>query len=173
MASTSTAGARAADDVGSLVTADVRERLERQLDELRALKSEIGDRMRAAARDADGQLAIREEEAVLDTRVTALERLLERARVVDAADVDEGLVVLGVTVELRDEDSGHVGAYLLAGMHEASGAGAMSVGSPVGRAVLGRRPGETVEVELPGGRSRRLTVLSSRIAPLDGDRRPR
>ncbi len=167
------AAARAAEDEGLLVTAEGRERFERQLAELRALKGEIRERIRAAADDLDVQLAIRDEEAVLEARLGALERLLERARVVDLAEIDAGVVVLGATVELRDDESGRVDSYLLTGMHEATRTGAMSVGSPVGRAVLGRRPGEAVEVELPGGRSRRLTVVTSRIAPLDGDRRPR
>lgn len=170
MAPPTSAGARAPEDAGYLVTAEGRERFERQLAELRALKDEIRGRIRAAADDLDEQLAIRDEEAVLDTRLAALGRLLERARVVDPAEIDDGVVVLGATVELRDDESGRVDSYLLTGMHEATGAGAMSVGSPVGQAVLGRRPGEAVEVELPGGRSRMLTVVSSRIASLDTDR---
>lgn len=170
MAPTTSAHARAAEDASYLVTAEGRERFERQLVELRALKDEIRGRIRAAADDRDEQLAIRDEETVLDTRLAALSRMLERTRVVDPAEIDDGVVVLGATVELRDDESGDVDSYLLTGMHEAAGTGTMSVGSPVGQAVLGRRPGEAVEVELPGGRSRLLTVVSSRIASFDTDR---
>lgn len=143
--STTTGSGTAADEV-YLITAEGRERLERQVAELRAL---------------------RDEESALDPRLTALARLLERTRVVDAAEIEDGVVALGSTVELRDEERGRVDSYLLTGMHDAAGTGSISIGSPVGRAVIGRRPGETVEVELPGGRSRRLTVVASRIAPLD------
>lgn len=167
-----TTTAAGVEDPECLVSPEGRRRLESQLAELRALRDgDLRDRMRVAQAggDADEQLAIREEEAVVSARIAAVERLLGRARVVDPDEVDEGVVVLGATVALRDAASGRTHEHVLVGMHEADQPRAMSVASPVGRAVIGRRPGETVEVELPDGRSRRLTIVSSAIDRTPGE----
>ena len=165
MTSRTTASAAGVEDLDYPVTQAGHDRLETQLAGLRSLREgELPRRMRdaQAAGDLDEQQVVREEKTAVDARIDALERLLMRARVVDPAEHD-GMVVLGATVELRDESSGRTHSHVLVGMHEADEQGAMSVGSPVGRAVIGRRAGETVDVELPNGRSRQLTIFASAV----------
>ena len=66
----------------------------------------------------------------------------------------------GSRVRVRDEASGREADYTIVGPTESNaGSGALSSSSPVARALLGAREGETVSVEAPSG-ARRLTVLS-------------
>ncbi len=62
-------------------------------------------------------------------------------------------------------DDGDVADYVLVGALEADvGNGRVSVGAPVGRALVGSRPGDVVDVETPGGTTR-LEVLDVRPVP--------
>jgi transcription elongation factor GreA len=68
-------------------------------------------------------------------------------------------VSFGSRVVIRDEATGREATYTIVGPTEADAAGgALSSSSPVARALLGSRPGETVTVVAPAG-SRRMTVL--------------
>ena len=78
--------------------------------------------------------------------------------VVDAPS-DASVVAFGSTVAVRDETSGREATYTIVGPTEANAAGgSLSSSSPVARALLGARPGQTVTVTAPKG-SRQMTVL--------------
>jgi transcription elongation factor GreA len=66
-------------------------------------------------------------------------------------------------VTVGDVNSGAGSRYRLVVSHEARSAGDVSIVSPVGQALLGRRVGETVVVDLPDGRARQLRIAS--VAP--------
>jgi transcription elongation GreA/GreB family factor len=74
-----------------------------------------------------------------------------------------GVVGIGSVVTVDETNNGAGARYRLVGSHEAEQAGDVSIGSPVGQALLGRRASETVTVSLPDGRVRRLRIVS--VAP--------
>ena len=139
--------------------------------ELQRLRDELNVDFAARLREArafgevsnnDDYLQIKEEKEVLSARIAGLEAALSSATVV-AQDIDGGAAVaIGVAVKVKDLDSGAVDEYVLIGDFDPPASSAASAGSPVGRALLGRAVGDRVEVELPGGRKRRLQIVSSR-----------
>jgi transcription elongation factor GreA len=139
-----------------------------ELDELRAAKRrEIRRRLRDArgygdAGANDEYLATREDEAVLDARIAALEATLAQAFVVEP-HAPPGVVGIGSVVNVDDVANGGGARYRLVGAHEVRAPYDVSIGSPVGQALIGRRSGDTVVVTLPNGRTRRLRIAS--VAP--------
>jgi len=140
------------------------DRLRRELEALTTTaRSDVAERLRAA-RDHGGNPAENgelmdaiDEQSLLEQRISALETRLASARVVAAAG--DGTAGMGTRVRLRSRTAGIV-EYELVGAGEADpGGGRISIDSPVGRAIAGRRPGETIEVETPR-RVRRLELLS-------------
>jgi len=103
--------------------------------------------------------AAREEQSFVEGRIATLEKLLARAEVVEVAqNTAWPSVEIGSTVVLRDEE-GETERYDIVGAMEFEpGKGRISNQSPVGKAVLGHRPGETIEVDTPMG-MRRLTIV--------------
>ena len=88
-----------------------------------------------------------------------LERLLERATIVRAARGADGIAALGTVVRVRDA-GGRTANYELVGHRSRDAARRqVSTGSPVGQALLGASRGDTVDVTLPDGRTRALTVV--------------
>lgn len=126
---------------------------------------ELSERMRDArdygeTSNNDEYLAILEDDAVLDSQLARLEELLSRARVVDEAAVKAGSVGVGSTVAVEDLRSHGIERYRVVGSLEATGAGIVTAGSPVGEALLGRKAEDLVTVTLPNGRTRELRVVA-------------
>ena len=97
--------------------------------------------------------AAKNEQGLLERRITILRDRLDRAVVVDTeAAVQGGVVVVGSRVEIEDEQGERLEV-------EISSVGGVSPDSPVGRALLGRKVGDEVEIEAPKG-SWRARVLS-------------
>ena len=149
--------------------------LARLSDELERLRTdgrrEITERIRSAvSTDADvnantDYLAAREEQAQLEYRIARLEQRLAAARIAEP-DAGNGLVDVGERVRVRDLDTGKRHVYELVGALEADpAAGRVSVESPFGRAIIGRRRGEEVVVEAPRGRFRvRILGIDAAVA---------
>ena len=140
------------------VTVAARRALERDLASLRAERREIPARLRVAREfgdmaNNDEHWAIREEEAVLAARIARLEDILARATEVDHNDVEDSVTV-GSTVTVVDVDTRERLKYVIESAHGVLTPGTVSAISPVGRALLGRRVGELVSVDLPHGRRR-------------------
>ena len=95
----------------------------------------------------------------IDSRIRFLQRRLDNCTVVDPAEqTDEGRVYFGATVVLEDEDGKRV-TYQVVGPDEIDPRGGkLSVDSPIGRALLGKRKNDTVLVMRPAGEIE-LTVL--------------
>jgi transcription elongation factor GreA len=103
-----------------------------------------------------------EELARLERQIVALEDRLASATVVQP-DPGDGELGVGETARVRDLDSGEVVEYRLVGVGEADPtAGSISYTSPVGSALLGRRVGDVIEVEVPRG-VLRLDILEIEI----------
>ncbi|HET6864408.1 MAG TPA: GreA/GreB family elongation factor [Solirubrobacteraceae bacterium] len=144
------------------VTAAARHALERDLASLHAERREIPARLRIAREfgdmaNNDEHHAIREEEAVLASRIARLEDILVRATDVDHAGVDDS-VTIGASVTVVDVDTGETLDYVIGSAHGVLSRGTVSALSPVGQALLGRRVGERVSVRLPHGRRRELRL---------------
>ncbi|MDQ3859521.1 MAG: transcription elongation factor GreA [Actinomycetota bacterium] len=92
------------------------------------------------------------EQAMLEQRIAQLEERLASARVIEREDVPTGVVDVGTRVRLKDVDANQTIEYVIVGSAEANPAqGKLSNESPVGKAIIGRKKGETVEVAAPRG----------------------
>ena len=101
--------------------------------------------------------------------VEELERELERAQVVCAADVPPDVVTLDSTVRIRDVDSGGSAVYTIVFPAEADAAQRrISVLAPIGTALIGYRVGDVVEWATPGG-ERRFRVEAVLFQPEAGE----
>ena len=99
------------------------------------------------------------EQAMLEKQISDLEEKLRNARVIDENDVDTGVVGVGVTVHLKDQKTDKSTKYKIVGSAEANPAEAkLSNESPVGRALIGHKRGETVTVPVPRGPARKLKI---------------
>jgi transcription elongation factor GreA len=92
------------------------------------------------------------EQAMLEHRIATLQERLKSARVIAASEITTDVVSVGTIVRLRDVDAKETIEYAIVGSAEANPAeNKLSNESPVGRAILGRKKGETVEVAAPRG----------------------
>jgi transcription elongation factor GreA len=140
-----------AEQRGEQLTAAERALLEEELADLEGPRRKAIVEAIATAR-AHGDLAenfeyhaAKNEQALLERRITILRARLRDAEVIDeAAAAASGVVTVGSKVELERED-GELMAL------EISSVGGVSPESPVGRAVLGRTEGDEVEIDAPRG----------------------
>jgi len=96
--------------------------------------------------------AAKEKQAMLEGKINDLHHKLSQCEIVEVAKDSAGRVTFGITVELEDLDTGEEMQYRLVGPYEADLAqGTISVTSPIGRALIGKEPGDEVEVKTPGG----------------------
>ena len=157
---------RAAPNRGSpLLTAVEYDGYVEELRRLRAIRDrDLPGLLREArtfvASDAAEEIVqIHEDQAGVDARIGRLEELLSLARVIDG-DVAPNVVTLGRCVEVEYVRTGAVATFRIAGALTASGQGTVSAASPIGKALMGRSPGDLVAAELPRGRVERLRILS-------------
>jgi transcription elongation factor GreA len=105
------------------------------------------------------------EQAMLESRIMTLEDKLRSASVIDASELSPDLVRVGMSVHVKDSASGKALTYTIVGSTEADpSANKLSNESPVGKALLGRKKGDTVTVNLPNGKQRELTVVKIEVA---------
>jgi transcription elongation factor GreA len=94
----------------------------------------------------------REEQQHLERRILQIESTLATARPLEDADIATDACYLGATVTLQDLEDGSEEVYLLVAPPEADPRrGKLSVESPIGRGLLGRKPGEEVAIAIPAG----------------------
>lgn len=107
--------------------------------------------------------AAKERQGFIEGRISEVEAKLGNATVIDPKSLDaDGRCVFGATVEIEDTDSGEQMTYQIVGEDEADiKGGKISVGSPTGRALIGKNSGDVVEVQTPGGR-REFEILAVR-----------
>jgi transcription elongation factor GreA len=97
--------------------------------------------------------AAKEQQSFIEGRLAELESRLSAAQVIDPKTVKaDGKVVFGATLELLEESSGQKVTYQIVGDYEADLAqGKISISSPIARALIGKEPGDVVQVQVPGG----------------------
>jgi transcription elongation factor GreA len=99
------------------------------------------------------------EQAMLEARIAQLEEKLRAATVVETADISNDVVQIGSTVHVKDEKSGKSVKYTIVGSAEADPKeNKLSNESPVGKAMLGHKRGETVSVQVPRGPARKFKI---------------
>jgi transcription elongation factor GreA len=104
------------------------------------------------------------EQAMLEHRIATLEERLSAARVVEAGEASSDAVSIGSRVKLQDVDAKETIEYHIVGSAEANPAEhRLSNESPVGKAIMGRKKGEIVEVAAPRG-SLKFKILSIKAA---------
>jgi len=92
------------------------------------------------------------EQAFVEGRIAQINELLAKAKVIRRRGAKTDRVVLGSRVTLRDLETGEEEDYLLVGSVEADPSNhRISNESPVGKAIIGKKPGEIVRVEVPTG----------------------
>jgi len=107
---------------------------------------ELGDLSENADYDA-----ARKEQSFLEGRVQQLEQMIKYAVMIEASHEGGSEVVLGSTVVIETDRHGEE-TFTIVGSAEADAtAGKISFTSPIGRALLGRHPGETIRVQVPAG----------------------
>jgi transcription elongation factor GreA len=141
-----------------LLTAEGLKKLEDELDYMKNVRrKEVADRIKTAIGFGDISENseyddAKNEQAFLEGRIAALEKDLRHVRLIDANDITIDQVGVGTTVRLKDLDYGDEIEYTLVGSPEANPMqGRISNESPVGKALIGRHTGDSVEVEVPAG----------------------
>jgi transcription elongation factor GreA len=131
----------------------------REIAERIKLAREFGD----IAENAEYDTA-KNEQAMLEARIAKLEERLAAARVIEKREISKDVVSIGSTVRLRDVDAKQTFEYRIVGSAEANPAELkLSNESPVGKAIIGHKKGETVEVTTPRG-SLKYKILEIKAA---------
>jgi transcription elongation factor GreA len=130
--------------------------LNEQLQRLKAERPQIIDSIEEAR--AHGDLsenaeyhAAKERQGQVEASIADIEDKLSRAVVIDPTTLSGDKVVFGATVTLLDEDDKPVKYQLVGQMEADAKAGRISYNSPLGRALIGRKVNEEVEVTVPSG----------------------
>jgi transcription elongation factor GreA len=97
--------------------------------------------------------AAKESQALNEGRIQELESLIGRADIIDIAKLAGGdTIKFGATVQLIDDDTEEKKSYQIVGEPESDvRSGKVSVGSPIARALIGKKVGDSVQVNTPGG----------------------
>jgi len=138
-----------------LLTKDGLSKLERELDELRTVRrSEVAERIKYAkdfgdiSENAEYEDA-KNEQGMVEGRILVLENMIRNAVLIEEA-AGSGVVSVGSAVEVKDEFGKQ--QFTIVGPAEVDVAqGRISMESPVGKALLGHKVGDQVEVQSPGG----------------------
>ena len=94
----------------------------------------------------------KEQQSLNEGRIAELEDRLSRAEVIDVSKLSGTTVKFGATVRLIDEDTEDERTYQIVGENEADvKQGKVSITSPIARALISKKVGDTVEVKTPGG----------------------
>jgi transcription elongation factor GreA len=97
--------------------------------------------------------AAREAQALLEIRIAKLEDIIANARIVDGSKLDLSKASILTTVKIRNLNNNSTMKYTLVAENEADlKAGKISVDSPIGKALLGKKVGEKVDVQVPAGK---------------------
>ena len=156
--------------VQATLTAQGYAKLEKELANLKNQRSQVIEEIQKAAADKDFREnapleAARERKSHLEGRIKEIEATLNQAKIV-GEDQDTSKAKFGDTVVLRDLSSGKESSYTLVDPREANPAkGKLSVASPLGKAILNKKKGQTNEVVAPAGtfccRIEDISVLST------------
>ncbi len=140
------------------LTVEGLKKLENELDELKTVKrKEIAEKIKQAL--AFGDISenseydqAKNEQAQLEERIAKLEMILRNAKLIDDEDISTDVVSIGSKVVVKDLEYDEEMEYTIVGSAEANPyEGKISNESPVGKALLGKKKEEIIEVRVPDG----------------------
>lgn len=142
----------------SYYTAEGLKKLRDELDFLRDVERPKASQAIADARDK-GDLsenaeydAAKEAQGMLELRISKMEEIVSNARLIDESQLDTSKVLVHSTVKIKNLVNKAQMTYKLVAQSEADlKAGKISVDSPIGKGLLGKKVGDTAEIEVPNG----------------------
>jgi transcription elongation factor GreA len=140
-----------------ILTAEGAAKLKAELEELRGPKREaLAKRLRDAVQQGDlsenaDYHKAKEDQGFLEGRIQELEYLLKNAVIIEKNGAVSGLVEVGVTVTVQEEDFPPETYYMVGAKEADPRNGRISNESPIGQALIGHAVGDTVVAETPGG----------------------
>ena len=155
----------------SVITQEGLEKLKEEIEFLTTAKRrEVAERIKEArefgdiAENAEYDDA-KNEQALLEQRITQLEERLRRSTVIDGKDIDTNEVGVGTTVHVKDQKSGDSQKFQIVGSAEADPTEQkLSNESPIGKALMGHKRNEVVSVDVPRGPKRKLKITKIEAA---------
>ncbi len=88
----------------------------------------------------------------LESRIAVMQDRVSRAEIVEMSDVPTDKALLGMTIDIRNEESEETFQYTLVSQDEADfSAGKISITSPIGKGILGKIVDEIAEIQIPAG----------------------
>ena len=141
-----------------VLTAEGLKKLEDELDDLKTVhRKEVNERIRQAkefgdiSENAEYEDA-KQEQAFVEGRILKVEAMIRNARLIEGLEFSAGEVHLGAGVKVKELKSGDTHEFTIVGSAESDPPNhRLSNESPVGRALMGRKKGETVDVTTPRG----------------------
>jgi transcription elongation factor GreA len=142
----------------TILTQEGLKKLEDELDTLKSVKRrEVAERIKVAigygdiSENSEYEDA-KNEQAFIEGRVITLEKMLRNARIINDDEVDVNTVGIGSKVLLEDVEFKESIEYIIVGTAESDPSqNKISNESPVGRAILGKKKGQSVDVNVPAG----------------------
>ncbi len=155
----------------SLITKDGLKKLRSEIEHLSTVRRrEVATRIKEAREFGDISENseyddAKNEQALLEQRISQLEERLRRATVIEKAEIDASTVGVGVLVHVKDQKSGDSKKFHIVGSAEANLAEhKLSNESPIGRALQGHKRGDVVTVETPRGPKKKLKITKIETA---------
>lgn len=141
-----------------ILTPEGLKKLESELEYLKTVKRrEIASRIKQAIEFGDisensEYEEAKNEQAFVEGKIVTLQKMLKNAKVIDDTDIDITIVSIGSKVKVKDLESGEEFEFYIVGSAEADPAKSkISNESPVGRALLGKKVNDIVNVNVPVG----------------------
>lgn len=142
----------------SYYTAEGLKKLKEELDHLKGVMRPKASADIAEARDK-GDLsenaeydAAKEAQGMLEMRISKMEEVYSNARLIDESQLDVSKVLVLSNVKIKNQSNGQEMKYTLVAESEADlKTGKISVSSPIGKGLLGKKVGETAEILVPNG----------------------
>ena len=148
-----------------ILTPEGLQRLKDELEQLStARRREVAERIKEAREFGDitenaEYDDAKNEQAMVESRIATLQEKLRMASVIQTEDLSTDVVQIGSVVHVKDEKTGKSVKYTIVGSAEARPEEhKLSNESPVGRALIGRKRGEVVAVQVPRGPARKLKI---------------
>ena len=136
-------------------------KLEDELHDLKVVKrKEVAEKIKEAREQGDLSENAKDEQRDIELRIEEIEKILKNAEVVVEDEVDEGKINVGCKVKVLDMEYDEEMDFQLVGSTEANSLqGKISNESPVGKALIGAKQGDVVDVELADGEVMQYKVL--------------
>lgn len=140
------------------MTLEGKEKLEKELEHLKTVRrKEVVERIKIARSFGDLSEnseydSAKEEQAFVESRITAIENMLRNAKIISEDEASDGTVTLGSTVTFIELPDGEEETYTIVGSAEADPfEGKISNDSPIAKSLLGKKVNDVVVVQTPGG----------------------